>query len=80
MSQDLDNQTGNIEAIKKQFYSYGFDNCPLADVDIEFLIEKGVDEDDIFDIGCDINANQFTTVEEAAEWYQKRNQAIFGHR
>lgn len=61
-----------IDKIKNVFYKYGFNYSPLADSEIELLQGMGFCADDIFDIGCDMQANQFTTIEEAAEWYEIR--------
>ena len=58
--------------VKNAFYKYGFEHSPLADVDITSLKSMGFCADDIFNIGCDMADNEFTTIEEAAEWYQMR--------
>mgnify|MGYP003137590952 CR=1 FL=1 len=63
-----------VENIKKDFLRYGFSNSPLSDDEIKTLLGMAwLDADDVFDIGCDMVANQFTTIEEAAEWYEIRN-------
>ncbi len=59
-----------IEAIKRDFLRFGFLSAPLSNDEIETLESMGFCADDIFEIGCDMQANQFTTIEEAAEWYQ----------
>ena len=59
-----------IEAIKRDFLRFGFLSSPLSNDEIETLESMGFCADDIFEIGCDMQANQFTTIEEAAEWYQ----------
>lgn len=62
-----------IENIKKDFLRYGFSHSPLSDDEIKTLLGMTwLDADDVFDIGCDMVANQFTTIEEAAEWYEIR--------
>ena len=59
-----------IEAIKRDFLRFGFLRSPLSNDELETLESMGFSADDIFKIGCDMQANQFTTIEEAAEWYE----------
>ena len=61
-----------IENIKRDFLRFGFLRSPLSNNEIETLESMGFSADDIFYIGCDMQANQFTTIEEAAEWYEIR--------
>ena len=63
-----------IENIKRDFLRYGFSKSPLSDKEIKTLLDTPwIDSDDVFDIGCDMVANQFSTIDEAAEWYAMKN-------
>mgnify|MGYP006422404407 CR=1 FL=1 len=52
----LINDVEKIEDMKKQFSFYGFPDCPLTDQDIDFLLDFNFSEDQIYSIGCDVNA------------------------
>lgn len=62
-----------IEQIKTMFLSYGFLRSPLSDADIAKLKAERFTSDTIYEIGCDISALQFDTIDEAIACYTKGN-------
>ena len=65
-----------VSNIKKEFLRCGFLQSPLSGAEIKSLASMGFCEDDIFRIGCDMAAEQFDTLGEAAKWYFDYNKTL----
>ena len=65
-----------VSNIKKEFLRCGFLRSPLSTTEIKSLASMGFCDDDIFRIGCDMGAEQFDTLDEAAKWYSDYNKGV----
>lgn len=45
-----------IRTIKSDFARYGFVTCPLSDSELERLYRANIKVDEVYGIGCDVNA------------------------
>ena len=57
-----------IRTMQHTFAYYGFIECPLSDSELEFLLRNGFTEDQIYSIGCDVEAGVDFNHAMSASW------------
>lgn len=49
-----------IEELKERFAFYGFIESPLTDEQLQTLLDRDLSADEIYNVGCDVDARAIT--------------------
>ena len=61
---------------ENMFLFYGFTASPLTENEVMRLKNESFNDDDIYQIGCDMCANQFDCLQEAIDYYHAKSTTI----